>query len=274
MISIVYAGNYKMFDGILISAISTVKYTTESINVFLITMDLTDINPEFKPISEAQRLYIEKIYRSGNAESRVFTVNVGTLYRKELLNSPNSKTTYTPYSFLRLFADRISCLPEKVLYLDTDTVINGDLSPLFHTDISGYEYGAALDYYGKVFMGYKYINSGVMLLNIEELRKTGLFRKAIRLCSEKRLFLPDQTAIHKLTKKKYILERKYNEQKRYNRKDTVIQHFTKSIRWFPIFHTRTVKPWQTEKVKSSLTHKYDDILDEYTLIKENFYENQ
>jgi len=267
MISVMYAGNDKMFDGILISALSTIKHNKCPFNVYILTMEYED----FSPFSESQRAFIEKIYQSANKKSKVFIIDVKEHFLKHLSNSANAKTDYTPYSFLRLFADRLD-LPEKVLYLDTDTVVNGDLSELFNTDLKGFEYGAVLDYYGKYFMGYHYINSGVMLLNLPEIRKTGLFEKAVKLCAEKRLFLPDQTAIHRLTTNKLILPRKFNEQKDYNSDDTVIQHFTKTILWLPYFHTRNIKPWNTALVKEFLTDKYNDILNEYELQKFKFEE--
>lgn len=272
MISIIYAGNDKMFDGLIISALSTIKHTSEPIGVFLLTMDLSDIDPRYKPISERQRQYLEQIYQSANMQNRVTLIDVGSLYREHLIESPNAQTGYTPYCFLRLFADRLPQLPDKVLYLDTDTVINSDIAPLYHTDIESYEYGAVLDYYGKWFMGYNYINSGVMLLNLKELKKTGLFSRAVSLCANKKLFLPDQTAIHKLTKRKLLLPGKYNEQKHYDKQDTVIQHFTKTILWLPYFHTRNIKPWETERVHQVLTTRYDDILDEYHARKKQFEE--
>lgn len=262
-----YAGNDKMFDGILISALSTIKHNKCPFHVYILTMKYED----FSPFSESQRAFIEKIYQSANKKSKVFIIDVKEHFLKHLSNSANAKTDYTPYSFLRLFADRLD-LPEKVLYLDTDTVVNGDLSELFNTDLKGFEYGAVLDYYGKYFMGYHYINSGVMLLNLPEIRKTGLFEKAVKLCAEKRLFLPDQTAIHRLTTNKLILPRKFNEQKDYNSDDTVIQHFTKTILWLPYFHTRNIKPWNTALVKEFLTDKYNDILNEYELQKFKFEE--
>lgn len=271
MISVMYAGNDRMFDGILISAMSSARHTAESFDVYLLTMDLTDSDPDYRPISEEQRAFIEEIYRSANADSHVSIIDVGDLYRDSLFNSPNSQTDYTPYCFLRLFADRLPTLPEKVLYLDADTIVNGDLSPLFHTDIGGCEYGAVLDYYGRWFMGYRYVNSGVMLLNMTELRRTGLLRRAVELCAERRLFLPDQTALHRLTTKKYLLPAEYNEQKHYDRDGTVIQHFTKTILWLPYFHTRNIKPWQTELVSEVLTDRYDDLLCEY-LAKKREYE--
>ena len=87
-----------------------------------------------------------------------------------MANSPNAETGYTPYCFLRLFADLIPEIPEKILYLDTDTLIADDISELYAADISEYELGAVLDYYGHRFMGYHYFNSGVLLLNMKNIR--------------------------------------------------------------------------------------------------------
>lgn len=269
MISLLYAGNVGVFDGLLISALSTVRHTSEACTVYLLTMELTEQNPAFVPLTERHRTYLEQIYKSANPQSCVHLIDVGDYYRATMLHSPNAQTGYTPYCFLRLYADLLPEIPDKILYLDTDTLINGDLAPLFHTDITNYELAAVLDYYGRWFMGYHYINSGVMLLNMAEIRKTGLFQKTIARCAGKRIFLPDQTALNRLVKRKYLLPGKYNEQKHFP-EDTVIQHFTKTILWFPYFHTRTIKPWQTEQVKSVLTNKYNDILEQYLKQKQIF----
>jgi len=57
MINLLYCGNYKVFDGVLISLLSAVKHTKEAVHTYLLTMDLSDIDENFKPISEEQRTY-------------------------------------------------------------------------------------------------------------------------------------------------------------------------------------------------------------------------
>lgn len=268
MISILYGGNSGAFDGMMISLISLVKHTKEPLDVYILTMDLTDKKPAFAPICEKQRAFLEQICKDVNSKSSVVLIDVGDLYRENLFNSPNAETSYTPYALLRLLACKISCLPKKILYLDTDTVINKDISELWNTDIENYELAAALDYYGKIFMGYKYVNTGVLLLNLDMISKTGLFDSSIDLLNKKKIFLPDQTALNRLVRKKLILDSKYNEQKHF-RDNTVIQHFSKTIIWFPYFHTRNIKPWNVEEVKA-MTNKYNDILDLYENKKHDF----
>lgn len=266
MINLLYAGNSGVFDGLIIGALSYIKHNPCAAHVYILTMDYREKNPRFTPITEEDRAFLEKIYRRANDDSRVYLIDAGEYYKNEMSASPNGETGYTPYTFLRLFADLISEIPEKILYLDTDTLIAGDISELYEKDISEYELACVLDYYGHHFLGYHYFNAGVLLLNMKKIRESGLFRRAIAMCAKKKLFLPDQTALNRLVRKKLLLPYKYNEQKHFPG-DTVIQHFSKTILWLPYFHTRNIKPWQTEEVKNTLTRKYDDILEEYKNMK-------
>lgn len=262
-IPILYAGNRRVFDGMLISLLSVVKYCRAPLDVFLLTMDLTDRNPAFLPITEEQRAYLETLCRETNPESRVYLADVGAFYRETMLDSPNAETGYTPYCFLRLYADRLPEIPDKAIYLDTDTVLCDDIAKLYAEDVEFFELAGVRDRYGHYFFGINYINSGVLLLNLKMIRETGLFRCALSACAKKKIFLPDQTAINRLVKKKKILPRRFNEQKS-ERKDTVIRHFSMTIRFFPRFHTQNVKPWQIERVHDVLNnHQHDGILNEY-----------
>lgn len=135
----------------------------------------------------------------------------------------------------------------------------------------------SLDYYGKWFfknkkIKFNYINSGVLLLNLEKIRQTKLFKRAREMCKEKKMFMPDQSSINKLSVGKKIEQRKYNEQRRL-KKDTVFQHFTTSFRLLPFFHKVTIKPWNIEKVHKKLKiFEYDDILCGYTSIQKEIKE--
>ena len=60
-----------------------------------------------------------------------------------------------------------------------------------------------------------------------------------------------------------MLPRVYNEQHKWN-KDTIIQHFAKTIYFFPIFKVVNIKQWQIELVREELG------LDVYDAIYEKF----
>ena len=268
MINIMLAGNHKVFDGILIASLSILKHCKEEIHAYILTMDLSEMNNSFKAISDEEIDILDKLYKKENAKSKVIKVDVKDLYLQELAKSPNSESFYTPYALLRLLADKIDIIPNKILYLDADIVANGDIKELYNIDISNHEIAGVRDYYGKFFFYPNYLNSGVLLMNMDKIRKTKLLSKALDLCNKKKVFLPDQTAINKFAKKKLILPSKFNEQK--NLKDTtIIRHFSMTLKFFPKFKKQNIKPWHIEEVHNILKiHTFDDILDEYQQIKE------
>ena len=190
------------------------------------------------------------------------------MYLQELNKSPNSESSYTPYALLRLLAEKIDIIPSKILYFDADIVANGDISELYNIDISNHEIGGVRDYYGKFFFSPNYLNSGVLLMNMDKIRSTKVLSRALEFCNKKKVFLPDQTAINKFAKKKLILPSKFNEQKKLKDK-TIIRHFSMTIKFFPKFKKQNIKPWHINEVHNVLKiHQFDDILNEYQQIKE------
>ena len=135
MINIMFAGNYKVFDGILIASLSILKHCKEEINMYLLTMDLREINDDYREISSKDINTLQKLYSDKNKNSKVIKVDVKDIYLKELAKSPNSESFYTPYALLRLLADKIVIIPDKILYLDAHVVINGDIKELYDINV-------------------------------------------------------------------------------------------------------------------------------------------
>lgn len=267
MINIMFAGNYKVYDGMLIASLSILKHCKEPITAYILTMDLADENEAYKPISNQNIETLRGLYKEVNKQSDVVLLDITQMYKKEFENSPNKECSYTPYTFLRLFADQIDGLPDKILYLDTDVVANGNIAELFNIDITDYELAGVQDYYGRWFFCSKYyFNAGVLLLNMKMLRETKMLHKAMRLCATKKIFLNDQTAIFRLTKKRKIIDRKFNEQKKLTDK-TVIRHFSMTLKFFPWFKKQNIKPWHVDKMHSILKiHQFDDIIQKWQQI--------
>ncbi len=270
MISLLYCGNEKVFCGMLISALSIAENTRDALDVHVLTMDLRAQNPAFRPINTAQTEFLQKTIREENAESRVTLHDATELFKDMMASSPNMENFYTPYAFLRLFADEAEGMPERVIYLDTDTVALGDIAPLYSFDLNGCDYAGAKDFLGKFFINPRYINSGVLLLNIKQIRKSGLFRRARRFCATKKTAFPDQDAINRLAAKKCFFPSRFNEQYAV-RSDTVVRHFSKTIRLFPFFHTINVKPWDIDGIhKKFKTHEFDEIIYKSLALMEDF----
>lgn len=115
---------------------------------------------------------------------------------------------WSPVIFYRLFAHNVFTNINKLLYIDSDTLIQSDLSELYGTDISKYALAAVRDMApttdpddpnGKYVREFKkkylkhdlYINSGVLLLNLQYLRTTPTIWK-----TDCELTYPDQDILN------------------------------------------------------------------------------
>lgn len=276
MINILFSGNAGVFDGILSCMLSILKrtQTKEPFRFFVYTMDVTRIKPEYQAVSEAQIAFLNEIAKKYDSKNEVIPVDVTELYEREFGGCPNEQAYCSPYTLLRLFADIVEGMPDKLLYLDVDILFNRDITLLYNIDISGYEYAAARDHYGKYLINPNYINAGVLLLNMKEIRKTGLLAKARDLIKEKKLVFADQSAVYRSTTKKKMLPQRFNDQK-FLHKHTVVRHFSKRLFYLPYPHTANVKQWKVSDIHR-IFHYYvfDDILYEYIYLKKKFENEQ
>ncbi len=264
--NIAYAGNYKVFKGMLLGVLSLLKHYQGIVNIFILTADLQMLDEEYKPVGDDDIVLLNNLVMQSNPNSRVIKIDLSNLFMQELGKSPNNDTRYTAYTLLRLLLDITPEIPNKLLYLDTDTLVAGDIKRFYNMDITDAELAGVKDRYGRIFMGPRYLNAGVLLLNMDRIRKTNLFGKARNLLNTKKVFLSDQTAINKYVKHKLILPRKFNEQKR-TKKNTIIRHFSMQFRLIPKFHFVNIKPWDIGKLhKVYKCHEFDDILNKYLLI--------
>ena len=146
-----------------------------------------------------------------------------------------------------------------------------DIAKLYNTDVEEYEYAAVREKYGRWFIRLDYINAGMLLFNMKFSRETKLFEKARDLIRTKKMLFADQDAIFRSTTKKKLLPGKFNEQSRFNKKDTIICHFCKRLLWLPYPRVRNYKQWNIEEVHKELKcHAFDTDLEEYLKLKKEF----
>ena len=275
MINLLFAGNDKVFDGVLTASLSVVKRLTapRPLNIFILTMDITRLNPKYTAMKEEHRAFLEAALQKFNPETKVTLYDVTELYDRKLRENANEGCYCSPYTLLRLLADLVP-LPDKLLYLDCDVMLCKDVSLLYDIDVSDYEYAATTDHYGKFFIHPRYINAGVLLFNMEKCRETRLFSKARELIRVKKLMFADQSAIIRSTTKRKHISQRFNDQK-FLYKNTVVRHFSKRLFYLPYPHTENVKQWQVDKVKQKFGYtQFDDIFDVYLKLKEEFNNEQ
>lgn len=271
MINILLCGNKKVFDGALTQLISITNKTSETINCYLFTMDVSRLKSDYTCISDEQVAFLDKVVKSKKKDNKVQKMDVTALYEKEFKECKNEGAYCTPYTLLRLLADLVPNMPDKLLYLDIDMMAADDIAKLYNIDITEYEYAAVREKYGSIFIRPDYINAGMLLLNMKMMKQTKLLEKARNLIKTKKMLFADQDAIFRSTTKKKLLPRKFNEQSKFNRKDTVICHFCKRLLLWPYPRTENFKQWHVEEVHKVLKcHTFDDDLNEYLKLKAEY----
>jgi lipopolysaccharide biosynthesis glycosyltransferase len=272
MVNILFCGNSGVFDGMLTGMLSILKRTDskEPFTFYVFTMTLTRIRDNYTPVTEEQASFLENIARTYNPENGVRLVDVTELYEKYFAGSPNESAYCSPYTLIRLFADLVEGMPDKLLYLDADIMFNRDVHLLYDIDVEGYEYAAARDHYGKYLIQPNYINAGVLLFNLKHMKETGILEKAREWICRKKLVFADQSALIRSTTKKKMLKQRFNDQK-FLHKHTVVRHFSKRLFWLPYPHTDNIKQWHVSKVHKVFKYfTFDDVLFEYIYLKNLF----
>ncbi|MBO7657352.1 glycosyltransferase family 8 protein [Candidatus Saccharibacteria bacterium] len=271
--NIMYCGDQGISRGVLISILSLLKNNVKPLEIYILTIKYDNV----KPFSKKTAAYLDKIVREKSPKNFVKLIDATDVFVKNL-PSKNMGSYFTPCSMLRLYADKIPEIAglDRILYLDYDVVCRKDISEFYYMDMKGIEAAGVLDIYGRRFYHYNglfkqdYMNSGVMLFNMKECRKTGMFEKAVFLCGKRWMMLADQAALNKSIVKRKILPLKYNDQRERPDKDTVLHHFSNNFKFLQFFHVQKVKPFEIEKVHKILKiHDYDDIFEEYNKYKEN-----
>ena len=198
-------------------------------------------------LSKENREYIYSLLIECHASVKFYDVDIKTLKKfsvGKLTGNPN--ISYAAY--LRLFIQDL--LPQnidKVLYLDCDIVVVNSLTELWHKDISQYclaaldDYGNAQEFGAKrmgLEAGFKYFNSGVMLINLQKFREI----KFMEMVSEflvadgYRILMHDQDILNGLLYKQRLpLEERWN-----------MMRNTDNTTDYSIIHFAGLKPWHIE----------------------------
>lgn len=127
-------------------------------------------------------------------------------------------TTYSEEAYYRVLVPWIMSHYSKAITLDCDLIAQADLAVLYNTQLSSDEYcGAAIDYvyqgmlngtvedqfqYTKKTIGmknpYKYINTGVMVLNLKSLRQVFTSQYILEYLSSHKFRIQEQDALNAL----------------------------------------------------------------------------
>ena len=200
-------------------------------------------------------------------------------------------------TYLRLMLHRLLPDVDKILYIDVDVLICGSLLPVWQTDLTGnvlagvkgavnlsdkWEWNSDRPYW-KLLEGQKgrYINAGVTLLNLAEIRKRGLEAEWNELAKEK-LYYQDQDILNITCRDAILyLPPKYNrlaymEEEDYNRfvEEKIFSEAecAEASREPVIIHYAGDKPWK--RYDTNLGNIWWDYVNTRTDLKDLFDEKK
>lgn len=172
---------------------------------------------------------------------------------EEVKNSLQLRDYYTGATYYRIFIANMFPEYEKALYIDSDTIVLGDVSELFHTELKSNLIGAIPDeavavvpefrLYTKETLGVeaeKYFNAGVILMNLKEFRKSNFYGKFCGLLKTYKFCVAqDQDYLNVLCKDKIVFVG--NE---WNKMPIGGASATPKL----IHYNLTMKPWHYENI--------------------------
>ncbi len=252
--NLVYTGNKKVFKGILLSLLSVIKHSSDALNVYIVTMDLKDMNADYTPITVKDCSILEAVAKNKNPLSKVILLDATNIYLNSLAENKNNDTLFTPYSMIKLYLDEVPTIPDRLIYLDADTLILQDLKQIDNQNIEDYELAASLDIKAR-----KQFNTGVLFLNMKLIKQSALFKRCRQAINTNKYKKPDQDALNEYTISILRMDGVFNDQKK-TTANTVVRHICNGV-----------KSWEVDKVNNVLKcHDFDDIYVQYEKINSKF----
>lgn len=167
-------------------------------------------------IDDTQKKIIEEYIRRNGANIFFYEPD-NTLISKLVIPA---NTHFTSAIYYRLFFPLLlSGKIDKLLYLDTDTVVDKDLSELYNTDLGEYPVAAVTDSFMslRTDLGFttkeEYFNSGVLLINVDSWKKKRVTEKTITFIIEnpEKILYGDQDGLNAILRHQwYRLDSKNN----------------------------------------------------------------
>ncbi|MBO5397379.1 MAG: 1-acyl-sn-glycerol-3-phosphate acyltransferase [Clostridia bacterium] len=237
----------------------------------------------YTSISEENKKKISK-YNRENINIEFVDLNY---YINEVKDKLYTRDYYTKTTYFRLFIPNLYPQYDKVIYLDSDTVILGDISELYNIDIKGKLLAAApddavqsvkqfQDYVERVVgtSSYKnYFNAGILVMNLDEMRRFDFQSKFMYLLGTMKFTVAqDQDYLNRLCKGRVkiipgIWNRMPIPNENIDDEDIKIIHFNLAY-----------KPWHFENIMYQEHFwkyaKNTEYLEQINYVKDNYTEEE
>ena len=212
-INILMSVNKKFLEHIEELVYSLVNYTDKTLKIYLMYVETELNNDDLE--------YIKK-FVEGTNQATVEPVKFDVRALEGMPVTDNEGAFFGMEAYSRLFcAFKLPEDMERILYLDADMICTGDIEELYNLDFDDKIWVAApdngiqekdLNRLG-LPLDYKYINSGMLLINLKKLRANYTERFIVEKIRENKdiLIYPDQDFVNKIFKDEIkVVSTKYN----------------------------------------------------------------
>ncbi len=148
-------------------------------------------------IKELSQEHVTNFSNMAQSNVKIETVNVSENL-KALSEKLHLRDYYTSATYYRFFIPDLFPQYDRALYLDCDIVVEGDVSELYLTPLHDHILGAVADdmisdfevfgNYAETVVGIsrsEYFNAGILLMNLEKMRRIGLCDAFVKLLSQR-----------------------------------------------------------------------------------------
>ena len=203
-INIAYSSdnNYVRMLGVSLLSLLENNKEINQLNIYIIDNGIDDNNIE----------YLKNLVAG-------YSRNIYFIKFKNLCKDLKTDGKFSVSSFSRLFLSQLEDI-EKIIYLDCDTIIERSLINLWNIEIDEYYIAGVEDFVTKDYRDmigfskkYKYINAGVLLINLRKWREDSIENQFLKCISYFKGSVPhhDQGTLNAICKDKIlILSPEYN----------------------------------------------------------------
>ncbi|MCM1078820.1 MAG: glycosyltransferase family 8 protein [Bacteroidales bacterium] len=151
-------------------------------------------------ISDTNKGIISDVVLKYNKKVAFYDID-GDTFKEYPVNDRFPNSIYYRFLLSELLPDNV----ERILYLDCDTIVNGDISELFATDLGDTFCGVVpsqscddIRHKNRLGIGYRYFNSGVLLFEISVWRQNDIVAKSMQFLGNENYMpvCPDQDALN------------------------------------------------------------------------------
>ena len=244
---------YALACGVCITSILE-NNRSEDVHIFVLASGLSEVNR--RRFSLLEENYGRKIELVDVSDSVFEGLKVSRRFPKSIY-------------YRLMLPELLSC--SKVIYLDCDIIVDGDLTPFWETEITDFaavvvedQWSDDIRIHNRIRRDGKYFNSGVMLFNLDYWRAASLSDNCIAFLHDNPQICkyPDQDAMNCVIGDdvKYTDYRFNFQANMFEKKEALMLHYSKweeiekwKVSPVVIHYTGMIKPWYEES-----THPMND----------------